>query len=53
MRRASAVRPAGQWDKADAVDLVVLDADQRHRRRIVLTGERGTAFLIVAWGWME
>ena len=39
MRRASAVRPAGQCDKADAVDLVVLDADQRHRRRIVLTDQ--------------
>ena len=28
----------------DAIDRVVLDADERHRRRIVLTGENGTIF---------
>ena len=46
MRRASAVRQAGQWDGAAAVDRVVLDASERHRRRVVLTGERGTALLL-------
>ena len=29
-----------------AIDRVVLDAGERHRRRIVLTGERGTIFLL-------
>jgi urease accessory protein UreE len=28
------------------LDRVVLDADERHRRRITLTGERGTVFLL-------
>jgi urease accessory protein len=46
MRRASAIKPAGQWDSAEAVDRVLLDASERHRRRIVLTGERGTALLL-------
>jgi len=46
MRRASAVRQAGHWDEAVAIDLVVLDASERQRRRIVLTGERGTALLL-------
>ncbi|HWK94437.1 MAG TPA: urease accessory protein UreE [Pseudolabrys sp.] len=34
------------YDRASAIDRVVLDADDRHRRRIVLTGERGTQVLI-------
>jgi urease accessory protein len=46
MKRASAVRPSGQWDKALAIDCVVLDAAERHRRRVVLTGERGTTLLL-------
>ena len=33
-------------DSAPAIDRVVLSADERHRRRIVLTGERGTTFLL-------
>ena len=34
---------AGAVERRDApIDRVVLDADERHRRRIVLTGERGT-----------
>jgi len=31
---------------AIAIDRVVLDAGERYRRRIVLTGERGTTFLL-------
>lgn len=31
---------------SSVVDRVVLDYDQRHRRRIVMTGERGTEFLL-------
>src|SRR3569623_3442602 len=34
------------FDSAAARDRVVLDADERHRRRIVLTGEQGTRLLI-------
>ncbi len=46
MKRAVAVRPANQWDAAAAIDRVTLDSSERHRRRIVLTGERGLAFLL-------
>ena len=46
MRRAYAVRQAGQWDSAAAIDRVVLDAIQRHRRRLVLTAEQGTTLLL-------
>ncbi|HEY6994199.1 MAG TPA: urease accessory protein UreE [Xanthobacteraceae bacterium] len=46
MRRASEIRTAGSWNAATAVDRVELDATERHRRRIVLTGERGTKFLL-------
>jgi urease accessory protein len=44
MRRASQIKPAGQW--TDAVDRVVLDADERQCRRSVLTAENGTTFLL-------
>jgi urease accessory protein len=46
MKRASQIARAGTWRAADAVDRVVLDADERFRRRIVLTGEGGTTFLL-------
>jgi urease accessory protein len=46
MRRAYLVRQAGQWDDAAAIDRVVLDASERHRRRLVLTAERGTTLLL-------
>ncbi len=46
MKRARTVKPAGQWDSAAAADSVVLDAHDRHRRRVVLTGEGGTTFLL-------
>ena len=45
MRSAREVKPAGQWHAA-AIDRVVLSADDRHRRRLVLTTERGTRFLL-------
>ncbi len=35
-----------EYDRASARDRVVLDADDRHRRRIVLTGEKGTQVLL-------
>ena len=46
MRRACAIKAAGQWPTASAIDRVVLDADDRQRRRIVLTGEKGTTILL-------
>jgi hypothetical protein len=46
MQRASEIRAAGTWNPATAIDRVELDADERHRRRIALIGERGTKFLL-------
>ncbi len=46
MQRAHSIKPAGAWNTAEAVDRVSLDADARARRRIVLEGEQGTAFLL-------
>jgi urease accessory protein len=46
VKRATNIRRAPEWSTADAVDEVVLDSDERHRRRIALTGVRGTAFLL-------
>jgi len=46
VRRASRFVPAGTWRPAEAADRVVLDADERHRRRIALAGEGGTRFLL-------
>ena len=46
MKRGFAVRRAGIWNPVSAVDRVVLDAGDRHRRRIALKGERGTDFLL-------
>jgi urease accessory protein len=45
MIRATKVFPAENWSHA-ATDRVVLDYDGRHRRRIVMTGEKGTEFLL-------
>ena len=44
MTRATAILPAGTW--SDPVDEVLIDFDRRHRRRIVLTTERGSDVLI-------
>jgi urease accessory protein len=46
MRRVATICHAGQWDDASARDRVVLDAGDRQRRRIVLTAEKGTEFLL-------
>src|SRR6516165_5408930 len=46
MQRACTIKPVGTWNAATAVDRVALDADERHRRRVALTGERGTTFLL-------
>lgn len=46
MKRGFAIRRAGLWNPAAALDRVVLDAADRHRRRLVLKGERGTDFML-------
>ena len=46
MKRVTEVKPAGAWAAGAAADRVVLDAGDRNRRRIVLTGDKGTQFLL-------
>ena len=46
MHRVTAIKHPNDWDAASACDRVVLDAGDRTRRRIVLTGEKGTEFLL-------
>src|ERR1700690_2208863 len=46
MKRVSAIKAAGDWAAASTIDRVVLDAGDRNRRRIVLTAEKGTEFLL-------
>jgi urease accessory protein len=46
VKRTQQVLRSGTWRAADAVDRVVLDADERFRRRIALTGEGGTKVLL-------
>jgi urease accessory protein len=46
VQRVTAIKPHGAWDAGTARDRVVLDAGDRHRRRIVLKAEGGTAFLL-------
>jgi urease accessory protein len=45
MIRAVEVRPQHRWTETPA-DTVVLDFDDRHRRRMTMTGTRGLAFLL-------
>jgi urease accessory protein len=46
MLRVCSVSRTAQIDEARIIDRVVLDAVERHRRRIVLTAEGGTSFLL-------
>jgi urease accessory protein len=43
--RAIAIKAADSWS-GEAADRVVLDYDDRHRRRIAMTANKGTAFLL-------
>jgi urease accessory protein len=43
--RAIAIKSASTWS-GETVDRVVLDYDNRHRRRIAMTGKNGIAFLL-------
>ena len=45
MIRATQVKPQHRWTDAPA-DAVVLDFDDRHRRRTAMTGTRGLTFLL-------
>ncbi|MGA2044553.1 MAG: urease accessory protein UreE [Roseiarcus sp.] len=45
MIHAHSVHPAGAWS-GEPADSVVLDYDERYRRRIAMTGVRGLAFLL-------
>jgi len=45
MLRADKVVPAGKWS-GDPADTVVLDFDERYRRRVVMTGVGGLEFLL-------
>ncbi len=46
MHRVTTIKHSSDWDAATAADRVVLDAGDRNRRRIVLTGEQGTRFML-------
>jgi urease accessory protein len=46
MRHVGGIADAGTWDRARAIDRVVLDADDRVRRRIVLTTEKSVKLLL-------
>ena len=45
MLRASTVIAAGGWS-GEPADAVVLDYDDRHRRRVTMKGVRGLEFLL-------
>jgi urease accessory protein len=45
MIRATQVKPQHRWTQTPA-DTVVLDFDDRHRRRMAMTGTRGLEFLL-------
>ena len=46
MHRVTGIQKRGDWHVSSARDRVVLDAGDRNRRRIVMTGEKGTQFLL-------
>ena len=46
MKRALDIKRRGDCKAVQFADRVVLAADERHRRRLVMTGEGGTRFLL-------
>ena len=46
MRRITEIKPAAAWDPRAARDFIVLDAQDRHRRRVVFVGEHGATYLL-------
>jgi urease accessory protein len=46
MKQVTTIKRGGEWDASLAADFVVLDAQDRHRRRVVLVGEHGATYLL-------
>ena len=46
MKRVTDIKPASAWNAEMACDFIVLDAQDRHRRRIVFVGEHGATYLL-------
>jgi urease accessory protein len=46
MKRVTEIKPASTWNSLAACDFVVLDAQDRHRRRVVFVGEHGATYLL-------
>lgn len=46
METVASIKRAGEWRTETAIDSVVLDAQDRHRRRVVLVGEQGACYLL-------
>ena len=46
MKRVTEIKPATTWDAQAAQDFIVLDAQDRHRRRVVFVGEHGSTYLL-------
>jgi len=46
MTQVIAIKPAGQWDALACCDEITLDSDGRHRRRAMMTTQRGMSFLL-------
>ncbi len=46
MRRALEIKKSGDWGEGRAIDRVTLASEDRRRRRLVITGECGTRFLL-------
>src|SRR5215470_4789807 len=46
MKRVSEIKRAGAWSALAACDFVVIDAQDRRRRRVVFVGEQGATYLL-------
>jgi len=46
MKQIVAIASSDKWDAGSAIDVVELDAEDRHRRRVVLVGEQGATYLL-------
>ena len=46
MKRITEIKPAETWNSQAATDFIVLDAQDRHRRRVVFVGEHGATYLL-------
>jgi urease accessory protein len=46
MKRVAEIKRANAWNPVTAIDSIVLDAEDRHRRRVVFVGEQGATYLL-------